>query len=379
MGNYFNRINNKLKEKCRCESNIYKLLFLGSDKSGRQQIFRQLQWLSNGSLSMKDTIILRKHIYSQIIHGMKQVINHFDNHIIIYGFIRQITYSLYNIPTPIIFICAAYYYGISSISGYTISVMRNIHIQHAIHIIRESDQNIIEFDQDLVKAIKCILKSPQDINFVGGPFLSYILDISLSESSKYFLNEIDRIKESKYIPNKIDIGYIQYSESKRACIQHDLSINDFLCRIIQIGTQNSDRDWFSEIDLIVFVVNLSIYAKVESFEYDEFSEHQSLEHFKRICRNSVLYKTNIILLLNKEDIRSNLIVPMSVSILSSCSDFMHEHKVSDNQQIEMYLKNKFESLNENKYRKMFVHIIGKDTDCVQLIYDDVTLIKHKIA
>uniref|UniRef100_A0A3P8X5H2 G protein subunit alpha 12 n=1 Tax=Cynoglossus semilaevis TaxID=244447 RepID=A0A3P8X5H2_CYNSE len=129
-------------------------------------------------------------------------------------------------------------------------------------------------------------------------------EFQLSESVKYFLDNLDRIGQLNYIPNKQDILFAR--KATKGIVEHDFFIKKIPFKMVDVGGQRSQRQkWFQCFDGIT-----SILFMVSSSEYDQVLMEdrrtnrlvESMNIFETIVNNKLFLNVSIILFLNKTDL-----------------------------------------------------------------------------
>ncbi|KAM6940025.1 guanine nucleotide-binding protein subunit alpha-12a isoform 2-T2 [Xenentodon cancila] len=88
-------------------------------------------------------------------------------------------------------------------------------------------------------------------------------EFQLSESVKYFLDNLDRIGQLSYIPSRQDILFAR--KATKGIVEHDFVIKKIPFKMVDVGGQRSQRQkWFQCFDGIT-----SILFMVSSSEYDQ--------------------------------------------------------------------------------------------------------------
>ncbi|CAG2203383.1 Guanine nucleotide-binding protein subunit alpha-11,Guanine nucleotide-binding protein subunit alpha-14,Guanine nucleotide-binding protein G(t) subunit alpha-3,Guanine nucleotide-binding protein G(i) subunit alpha-1,Guanine nucleotide-binding protein G(k) subunit alpha,Guanine nucleotide-binding protein G(q) subunit alpha [Mytilus edulis] len=124
----------------------------------------------------------------------------------------------------------------------------------------------------------------------------------LSDSQRYFMQHIDRVTESNYIPSVQDISHITVNFNGIAEYLHH--VDDLPLRIIDIrGLRTERRKWihyFESIPVLVFILALSDYDQIEINDTNRIDLAKTL--FKTYINNEWFRNCGILLLLNKKDI-----------------------------------------------------------------------------
>lgn len=129
---------------------------------------------------------------------------------------------------------------------------------------------------------------------------------------------------------------------------------------------------FQHVTAVIYVASLSGYDEVMYEEETENVMHDSLNLFSDVCNNAYFRDTAIILFLNKRDLFADKINPASknhVPLTVCFHDYagpMTNHDCCD------YVKQEFEARNQNKQKKIFVHVTcAMDRGNVQRVFHDV--------
>ncbi|KAF9217186.1 guanine nucleotide-binding protein subunit alpha [Podila verticillata] len=113
--------------------------------------------------------------------------------------------------------------------------------------------------------------------------------ISIQDSAKYFLDEIDRIAEHDYIPTDDDI--LQARVRTLAVSEHIFNIDNV-----------TYRPYFDDVDAIIFMAALSSYDQPCEDDPRMNRLQDALALFNSIVNHKLFDQTSIILFLNKIDI-----------------------------------------------------------------------------
>ncbi|XP_071391446.1 guanine nucleotide-binding protein subunit alpha-14-like [Centroberyx affinis] len=129
-------------------------------------------------------------------------------------------------------------------------------------------------------------------------------EFQLSDSAKYYLNDLDRITTPFYIPTLQDILRVRIPTT--GIIEYPFDLTKVVFRMVDVGGQRSERrKWihcFEKVTSIIFLVALSEYDQV----LYECENDNRLEESKALFRTIVAYpwfqESSIILFLNKTDL-----------------------------------------------------------------------------
>ncbi|XP_056304116.1 guanine nucleotide-binding protein subunit alpha-11-like isoform X2 [Danio aesculapii] len=123
------------------------------------------------------------------------------------------------------------------------------------------------------------------------------------DSTKYFIDNLDRIAADDYIPTCQDILRVRLSTT--GIIEYTFSVQKIILRFVDVGGQKSERrKWihhFENVTALLYVASLSEYDEVLMENSSENRMRESLALFNSIIRNPWFTKSSIILFLNKTD------------------------------------------------------------------------------
>ncbi|XP_031418105.1 guanine nucleotide-binding protein subunit alpha-12 isoform X2 [Clupea harengus] len=129
-------------------------------------------------------------------------------------------------------------------------------------------------------------------------------EFQLSESVKYFLDNLDRIGQQNYLPNRQDI--LLARSATKGIVEHHFMYRRIPFKMVDVGGQRSQRQkWFQCFDnvtSILFMVSSSEFDQVllEDRRTNRLSE--SMDIFETIVNNKLFTSVSIILFLNKTDL-----------------------------------------------------------------------------
>ncbi|KAG5280166.1 hypothetical protein AALO_G00085710 [Alosa alosa] len=195
-------------------------------------------------------------------------------------------------------------------------------------------------------------------------------EFQLSESVKYFLDNLDRIGELSYVPSRQDI--LLARKATKGIVEHDFVIKKIPFKMVDVGGQRSQRQkWFQCFDGIT-----SILFMVSSSEYDQVLMEdrrtnrlvESMNIFETIVNNKLFSNVSIILFLNKMDLLVEKVG--QVSIRKHFPDFRGDpHRVED---VQAYLVQCFNRKRRNRSKPLFHHFTTAiDTENIRFVFHAV--------
>uniref|UniRef100_A0A4W4EWE3 Guanine nucleotide-binding protein subunit alpha n=1 Tax=Electrophorus electricus TaxID=8005 RepID=A0A4W4EWE3_ELEEL len=195
-------------------------------------------------------------------------------------------------------------------------------------LLKEVDiEKVMSFDQPYVSAVKMLWSDP-GIQEAYDRRREY----QLSDSTKYYLSDLDRIADPSYLPTQQDVlrvripttGIIEYPFDLQSIIFRFEKLSDvkrvkgdclhstcplllsLTLRMVDVGGQRSERrKWihcFENVTSIMFLVALSEYDQVlvESDNENRMEESKAL--FRTIITYPWFQNSSVILFLNKKDL-----------------------------------------------------------------------------
>lgn len=195
-------------------------------------------------------------------------------------------------------------------------------------------------------------------------------EFQLSESVKYFLDNLDRIGELSYVPSRQDI--LLARKATKGIVEHDFVIKKIPFKMVDVGGQRSQRQkWFQCFDGIT-----SILFMVSSSEYDQVLMEdrrtnrlvESMNIFETIVNNKLFSNVSIILFLNKMDLLVEKVG--QVSIRKHFPDFRGDpHRLED---VQTYLVQCFNRKRRNRSKPLFHHFTTAiDTENIRFVFHAV--------
>ncbi|XP_016425133.1 guanine nucleotide-binding protein subunit alpha-12 [Sinocyclocheilus rhinocerous] len=195
-------------------------------------------------------------------------------------------------------------------------------------------------------------------------------EFQLSESVKYFLDNLDWIGQLNYVPSRQDI--LLARKATKGIVEHDFVIKKIPFKMVDVGGQRSQRQkWFQCFDGIT-----SILFMVSSSEYDQVLMEdrrtnrlvESMNIFETIVNNKLFSNVSIILFLNKMDLLVEKVLKVNIS--KHFSDFRGDpHRLED---VQAYLVQCFNRKRRNRSKPLFHHFTTAiDTENIRFVFHAV--------
>ncbi|XP_054634794.1 guanine nucleotide-binding protein subunit alpha-12a [Dunckerocampus dactyliophorus] len=195
-------------------------------------------------------------------------------------------------------------------------------------------------------------------------------EFQLSESVKYFLDNLERIGQQSYTPSRQDILFAR--KATKGIVEHDFFIKKIPFKMVDVGGQRSQRQkWFQCFDGIT-----SILFMVSSSEYDQVLMEdrrtnrlvESMNIFETIVNNKLFLNVSIILFLNKTDLLVEKI--RTADIRKNFPEFRGDpHRLED---VQAFLVQAFSRKRRNRGKPLFHHFTtAVDTENIRFVFHAV--------
>ncbi|KAM4594490.1 guanine nucleotide-binding protein subunit alpha-12a [Fundulus diaphanus] len=195
-------------------------------------------------------------------------------------------------------------------------------------------------------------------------------EFQLSESVKYFLDNLDRIGQLSYVPSRQDILFAR--KATKGIVEHDFFIKKIPFKMVDVGGQRSQRQkWFQCFDGIT-----SILFMVSSSEYDQVLMEdrrtnrlvESMNIFETIVNNKLFLNVSIILFLNKTDLLVEKI--RTVDIRKNFPEFRGDPRRLED--VQAFLVQSFSRKRRNRGKPLFHHFTtAVDTENIRFVFHAV--------
>uniref|UniRef100_A0A4W4G568 Guanine nucleotide-binding protein subunit alpha n=1 Tax=Electrophorus electricus TaxID=8005 RepID=A0A4W4G568_ELEEL len=198
-------------------------------------------------------------------------------------------------------------------------------------------------------------------------------EYQLSDSAKYYLDDIDRISASLYVPTLQDVLRVRLPTT--GIIEYPFNLGSVIFRMVDVGGQRSERrKWihcFENVTSIIFLVALNEYDQVLFENANENRMEESLALFKTTLTYPWFDETSIILFLNKTDL---LIEKISKSHLEDYFPKYNGPK-KDADTAMKFIRHMYEEQNtklSTDCKRMYSHLTcATDTENIRKIFVDV--------
>ncbi|CAF1087768.1 unnamed protein product [Didymodactylos carnosus] len=304
-----------------------KLLLLGTGESGKSTFIKQMRIIHGCGYSDADKRLFIKFIYENIFKAMNSMIQAMD--------ILKISY------------------------------VDKCNEEHAsfVYIVDYKMMPTSEFFH-YVKAIKS-LWNDEGIKECYQRRREY----QLIDSAKYYLDSIDRIVETDYVPNEQDILRVRVPTT--GIIEYPFILDNILFRIVDVGGQRSERrKWihcFENVASVIFFATLNEYDQmlVKSSTINENQMEESKALFHTIITCPWFTRSSIILFLNKTDLLKEKIM------YSHLVDYFPEFQGSkrDVEAAKEFILNMYLDLKDENDKILYSHFTcATDTNGIRFLF-----------
>ncbi|KAK5622746.1 Guanine nucleotide-binding protein subunit alpha-14 [Crenichthys baileyi] len=233
---------------------------------------------------------------------------------------------------------------------------------NANSVLEVEVDKVEEFDQNLVVAVK---------NLWNDAGIQECYDrrreYQLSDSTKYYLTDLDRIGQPSYLPDLQDILRVRVPTT--GIIEYPFDMENVIFRMVDVGGQRSERrKWihcFENVTSIIFLVALSEYDQVLA----ECDNENRMEESKALLKTIITYpwfeKSSVILFLNKTDIIKEKIM------YSHLATYFPEFTGPQQDPIaaQEFILKMYQEQNPNKDKKLYSHFTcATDTENIRFVF-----------
>ncbi|RMC19248.1 hypothetical protein DUI87_03854 [Hirundo rustica rustica] len=323
-------------------------------ESGKSTFIKQMRIIHGSGYSDEDKRGFTKLVYQNIFTAMQAMIKAMDTLKIPYKCENNKCFRKGNCDYPI-------YIWINISLGGDLLEPLDI-LVHAL-LVREVDvEKVSSFENPYVDAIRSLWNDP-GIQECYDRRREY----QLSDSTKYYLNDLDRIADSTYLPTQQDVLRVRVPTT--GIIEYPFDLQSVIFRMVDVGGQRSERrKWihcFENVTSIMFLVALSEYDQVlvESDNENRMEESKAL--FRTIITYPWFQNSSVILFLNKKDLLEEKIM------YSHLVDYFPEYDgpQRDAQAAREFILKMFVDLNPDSDKIIYSHFTcATDTENIRFVF-----------
>ncbi|KAB5522342.1 hypothetical protein PHYPO_G00158450 [Pangasianodon hypophthalmus] len=236
---------------------------------------------------------------------------------------------------------------------------------YAAMLLSVTPDNVSTMDKHYAEAISSMWRDPS---------MQHCYDrrreYQLSDSAKYYLDDIERISAPLYVPSEQDILRVRVKTT--GIIEYPFNISSVLFRMVDVGGQRSERrKWihcFEDVTSIIFLVALNEYDQVLYENPNENRMEESKGVFKTIINYQLFHRTSVIIFFNKTDLLQEKISK------SHLADYYPEYEgpKNDAKAAMKFILKMYEALNSDACKRLYSHFTcATDTENIRLIFSAV--------
>ncbi|XP_007936806.1 guanine nucleotide-binding protein subunit alpha-14 [Orycteropus afer afer] len=301
-----------------------KLLLLGTGESGKSTFIKQMRIIHGSGYSDEDRKGFTKLIYQNIFTAMQAMIRAMDTLRIHYVWEQN---------------------------------------KENAQIIKEVEvDKVSALSRTHVEAIKQLWKDP-GIQECYDRRREY----QLSDSTKYYLTDIDRIAMPSFVPTQQDVLRVRVPTT--GIIEYPFDLENIIFRMVDVGGQRSERrKWihcFESVTSIIFLVALSEYDQVLAECHNENRMEESKALFKTIITYPWFLNSSVILFLNKKDLLEEKIM------YSHLISYFPEYKgpKQDVKAARDFILKLYQDQNPDKEKVIYSHFTcATDTENIRFVF-----------
>ncbi|XP_026205825.1 guanine nucleotide-binding protein subunit alpha-13b isoform X1 [Anabas testudineus] len=316
---------------------LVKILLLGAGESGKSTFLKQMRIIHGQDFDQKAREEFRATIFSNVIKGIRVLVD-----------AREKLHIPWGNPSN-------QQHGDTMMAFDTRSVMTNGHGMVEPKVFQHYLPSI------------CALWADQGIQNA----YDRRREFQLGESVKYFLDSLEKLGQSDYLPSQQDI--LLARKPTKGIHEYNFEIKNVPFKMVDVGGQRSERrrwfDCFDSVTSILFLVSSSEYDQVlmEDRQTNRLSE--SLNIFETIVNNRVFSNVSIILFLNKTDLLEEKVAHVSIK------DYFPEFSGDPTSlaDVQRFLVDCFrKKRRENQQKPLYHHFTTAiNTENIRLVFRDV--------
>ncbi|XP_068165989.1 guanine nucleotide-binding protein subunit alpha-14 [Antennarius striatus] len=313
-----------------------KLLLLGTGESGKSTFIKQMRIIHGGGYTDEDKRNYAKLVYQNIYTSMQTMVR--------------------------------------AMESLNISFCDPQNQSHANSVLDVEVDKVEDFEETLAAAISSLWNDP-GIQECYDRRREY----QLSDSTKYYLTNLDRISQPSYLPDLQDILRVRVPTT--GIIEYPFDMENVIFRMVDVGGQRSERrKWihcFENVTSIIFLVALSEYDQVLAECDNENRMEESLALFKTIITYPWFQKSSVILFLNKTDIiEEKIMYSHLATYFPAFTGPQQDQKAAQEFILKMY-----QEQNPDKEKTLYSHFTcATDTENIRFVFVAVkdTILRHNL-
>ncbi|CAJ1070150.1 guanine nucleotide-binding protein subunit alpha-14-like [Xyrichtys novacula] len=195
-------------------------------------------------------------------------------------------------------------------------------------------------------------------------------EFQLSDSAKYYLDDLDRIASLSYVPTLQDILRVRVPTT--GIIEYPFDLSKVVFRMVDVGGQRSERrKWihcFEDVTSIIFLAALSEYDQVLIENANDNRLKESIALFRTILSSPWFQESSTILFLNKTDLLKEKITK------SHLANYFPAFKgpKGDAKSAEDFILQMYVDHHKGRHKSLYTHFTcATDTENIRVVFKDV--------
>jgi len=328
-----------------------KLLLLGAGESGKSTFLKQMRIIHSVNYDVTAQLEFRKIIYQNILKGMKVLVD---------------ARKKLNIP---------------------LSDQNNELLGDQLLLF----DNIATVSNTTFPQFKTMLSNLWSDKGIQRAF-ERRNEFQLTDSVQYFLDGIDRIATTDYVPTLQDILYCR--KTTKGVIETRINIDSVPFLFVDVGGQRTQRQkWFQcfeSVTSILFMASTSEYDQVLLEDRKTNRVQESRNIFDTIINNKIFERISVILFLNKIDLLQQKVIHGNIhhyfpefenvpQVQKYASSYTGNPRSVDD--VKKFILSYFLSAKRYSERALYHHFtVAVDTNNIKIVFKDVkdTILKKNL-
>jgi len=345
------QIDRELRREERLIRRQVKLLLLGAGESGKSTFLKQMRIIHSVNYDVTAQLEFRKIIYQNILKGMKVLVD---------------ARKKLNIP---------------------LSDQNNELLGDQLLLF----DNIATVSNTTFPQFKTMLSNLWSDKGIQRAF-ERRNEFQLTDSVQYFLDGIDRIATTDYVPTLQDILYCR--KTTKGVIETRINIDSVPFLFVDVGGQRTQRQkWFQcfeSVTSILFMASTSEYDQVLLEDRKTNRVQESRNIFDTIINNKIFERISVILFLNKIDLLQQKVIHGNIhhyfpefenvpQVQKYASSYSGNPRSVDD--VKKFILSYFLSAKRYSERALYHHFtVAVDTNNIKIVFKDVkdTILKKNL-
>ncbi|CAH2105638.1 unnamed protein product [Euphydryas editha] len=281
-----------------------KLLLLGTGESGKSTFIKQMRIIHGSGYSDDDKRGFIKLVYQNIFMAMQSMIRAMD--------LLKIQYGNPSNAEKAELISSIDYESVTTFESPYVEAIKGLWADSGIQECydRRREYQLTDSAKYYLQEIDRVaapnyLPTEQDILRVRVPTTGIIeYPFDLEEIRFSYLSDLARIESADYLPTEQDI--LRARQPTTGILEYPFDLDGIIFRMVDVGGQRSERrKWihcFENVTSIIFLVALSEYDQILFESENENRMEESKALFKTIITYPWFQHSSVILFLNKKDL-----------------------------------------------------------------------------